>query len=191
MKRPLLGLLIVGLILNFGQSTVCALPWSKEPLDPNRPLMPLPIQRISDAPMPMAVQRLPTSPRQMESQARPALAEVLQHGKWEYKEIVKQGDELGLEELNQLGKASWEMCGARQDSRGQSHFYFKRPLTSWVVRDTPKQQFWEYPYPVKSNPKKAIGAGAGAVQQKQPSVTEGIDDNVPKFNRGKRGGLQQ
>jgi hypothetical protein len=33
---------------------------------------------------------------------------------------------------------------------------------------------------VKSNPKKAIGAGFGEVQQKQPSVTEGIDDNLPK-----------
>lgn len=166
MKRSWLGLLTLGFILVAGQSTVCGIPWSKEPLQPIPP------------PMPTAVQTLP-SPILRINQVRPVYSEVLQRGKLEYKQIVREGEGIGIDEFNLLGKAGWEMCGVRQGSEGKSHFYFKRELSSWVVREPQGLHDWGPYFSDSVKGAKAPGVGAGALPKKQPRVIEGIDYLMP------------
>lgn len=45
---------------------------------------------------------------------------------WEYKELLKNGNEIATQEFDQLGDDGWEMCGVRQRGQGVSYFYFKR-----------------------------------------------------------------
>jgi hypothetical protein len=48
--------------------------------------------------------------------------------RWEYKRLVRGGDEPAVEEadLNVLGREGWELVGVSAEGR-VTHFYFKRP----------------------------------------------------------------
>ena len=66
--------------------------------------------------------------KENDTRFQPPIVYVSEPTKWEYKKVTRNLDEeeaLTENELNELGKAGWELAGVISES-GRAYFYFKK-----------------------------------------------------------------